>query len=262
MNKLIFLVISSFAAAIVMSSGAVTRYYIGNAEVPESLWISIPDSLRWSTAEFDFDSVSVKVVELPLTHYLDSTAGDGGYKIVARSEEQVAAMEEALGRMVVQYRSRTLSANVGEAAPQIDLVLYRDSMLCADFIREGECYLLSFWATWCGNCLLELQEEYVPSVVKRFSENPHFKFVPICIDVAVSDLNRFFASSRGKRWEYLADITYLDSHRIANGKFGQSGVMPLNVVIGRDGAVKYIHSGVLTSRESLDELEAVINQNL
>lgn len=42
----------------------------------------------------------------------------------------------------------------------------------------------------------------------------------------------------------------------------KSGIMPLNIVIGKDGVIKYIHSGKITAEEELSELRNAIISGL
>ena len=248
--------------ATMLSVTANTRYFVGNTPVSETFWNAMPDSLEYSTSVFDLDSVVIMGRELPITHYLDSVTAPGQYLLMRRSEKDIAILEQAFGAVIRQSRARGLHVVTGDTAPQIALTRYLDNKPVQDFIRPGRCYLISFWATWCGNCLHELQQEYIPAVAKCFADNPSFRFVPVCIDSSVADLEQFFDSERGAKWRHIAAITYLDRDRRANSLFGVSGVMPLNVVIGTDGIIHYIHSGAVTTPDALTALRQAIECGL
>ena len=237
-----------------------TRYFIGKTEVPESLWMSTPDSLKYSTLKIEYDSLTVIETDLPMTHYLDSI--NGGYIIKKRSEEEISAIEKTLGISLKNHTTNVTVVSINDKAPQINLVKYADNSVITDFIVPGNCYLFSFWATWCGNCLIELKEEFIPSIANEFKDIPIFKFVPICIDSTESELEKFFKSTHGSKWHHLSQTTYLDTNRLANSKYAKSGIMPLNVVIGKDGLVKYIHSGKITAEEEMSELRNAIISGL
>ena len=236
------------------------RYFIGKTEVPESLWMSTPDSLKYSTLKIEYDSLTVIETDLPMTHYLDSI--NGGYIIKKRSEEEISAIEKTLGISLKNHTTNVTVVSINDKAPQINLVKYADNSVITDFIVPGNCYLLSFWATWCGNCLIELKEEFIPSIANEFKDIPIFKFVPICIDSTESELEKFFKSTHGSKWHHLSQTTYLDTNRLANSKYAKSGIMPLNIVIGKDGVIKYIHSGKITAEEELSELRNAIISGL
>ena len=237
-----------------------TRYFIGKTEDPESLWMSTPDSLKYSTLKIEYDSLTVIETDLPMTHYLDSI--NGGYIIKKRSEEEISAIEKTLGISLKNHTTNVTVVSINDKAPQINLVKYADNSVITDFIVPGNCYLLSFWATWCGNCLIELKEEFIPSIANEFKDIPIFKFVPICIDSTESELEKFFKSTHGSKWHHLSQTTYLDTNRLANSKYAKSGIMPLNIVIGKDGVIKYIHSGKITAEEELSELRNAIISGL
>ncbi len=239
-----------------------TRYYVGKIEVSESFWNQMPDSIDYISGEFNYDTLTIKSRELPFTHYIDSVSTPGRYILSMRSPEVIAELERMYSIINRDLREKILSVSVGDFAPQIQLLRYKDESILDSLIVPGNCYLLSFWATWCGNCLQELKPEYIPSVTEKFQGDATFHFIPICIDATADDLHGFFSSPLGNKWSYLSEITYLDTDRKANGKYGETGVMPLNVLIGKDGKILYIHSGSLKDKESLSALYEAIRFGL
>lgn len=256
----IILYISLFATAIL--AAIPTRYYVGRIEVSESFWNQMPDSLDYISGEFNYDTLTVKSRELPFIHYIDSVSNPGKYILSMRSPEVISELERMYSVINRNHREKSLSVSVGELAPQIQLLRYKNKSISESLIIPGHCYLLSFWAIWCGNCLQELKPEYIPSIVEKFSNDASFHFVPVCIDATVDDLQDFFNSQLGSQWRYLSEITYLDTERKANEKYGESGVMPLNVVIGKDGKILYLHSGSIKDEEGLSVLFEVIKSGL
>lgn len=239
-----------------------TRYYVGKIEVSESFWNQMPDSIDYISGEFNCDTLTIRSRELPFTHYIDSVSTPGRYIISKRSAEVIAELERMYSVINRTHREKSLSVSVGEFAPQIQLLRYKDESISDSLIVPGNCYLLSFWATWCGNCLQELKPEYIPSITERFRDDMTFHFIPICIDATTDDLHIFFNGQLGSKWRYLSEITYLDTDRKANEKYGESGIMPLNVVIGKDGKILFIHSGSIKDKESLSALYEAIKSGL
>lgn len=256
----LFLSVAVLAAPV--SALIPTRYYVGKTEVTESFWNSMPNNLDYVTCDFNYDSLVVKSRELPFTHYLDSVSSPGEYVLCKRRPEEIAEIERAYAMTTKVRREQSLSASIEEQAPQISLIRYKTGSVIDNLILPGHCYLLSFWATWCGNCLLELKPEFIPSVVEKFNDNQCFHFIPICIDSTTDDLKKFFSGQTGRRWSYLADITYLDPNRKANNQYGESGIMPLNVVVGKDGLIRYIHSGVIKDNAELSTLYEAIESGI
>lgn len=256
----LFLLIALLATTLL--AAVPIRYYVGKVEVPESFWNQMPDSIDYITSEFNYDSLIVKSRELPFTYYIDSVSDPRKYILSKRPPEVIAELECTFAIINKNHREQSLLLSVGETTPQIHLFRYKDKSISDNPIVPGHCYLLSFWATWCGNCLKELEPEHIPSIAERFSNDESFHFIPICIDATVNDLQDFFSSQLGRKWRYLSEITYLDTERKANEKYGESGVLPLNIVIGKDGKIRYIHSGSINDEEGLSTLYEVIKSGL
>lgn len=230
-----------------------TRYFVGKTEVSEDSWLQIPDSLCMMIGEWDYDTLIVRSKQLQLTHYLDSVSNPGEFKLRWRSTDEVVELQSRAGKAFGKSHDEKLSLHEGDIAPQISLTRFSDGEIIDDVIVPGECCLLSFWATWCGACIKELRDEALPSVLEQFKDNPDFHFIPICIDSSREDLQEFFASRAGAGLEHLAETTYLDTKRNANKLFQKDGGgrMPFNVVIGRDGRIRFARIGLSTG--SADE---------
>lgn len=261
MKRYFFILFKLILATTVLAS-IPTRYYVGTTEVSESFWNQMPDSLDYVVSEFNYDTLIVKSRELPFTYYIDSVSIPGQYIMCKRTPEAIAEFERLFSVISKKQREQSLSVSVGSFAPQIQLLRYKDKNIVDSLISPGHCYLLSFWATWCGKCLHELQPQFIPSVIEQFCDIPYVHFIPICIDSTSDDLQKFFSSPSGSQWSFLSNITYLDIERKANEKYGRSGVMPLNVIIGKDGRVCYIHSGAITDEVGLSELYEAIKSAL
>lgn len=98
----------------------------------------------------------------------------------------------------------------GRSIPAVDVEdLEGSAFSTADLENEGKPMIISFWATWCKPCVLELktiQEEY-----ENLQDETGVKLVAISIDDARNKFKvRPFVDGRG--WEY--DV-YID----ANGDF-------------------------------------------
>lgn len=236
-----------------------TKYFIGKTEVPESLYKSVPDSLAQMGGVWNYDSLQIRVIVLPLTHSLDSISLPGEYSIRRRSEDEIKRLIEL--RNSYENSRHNYKLTVDASAPNFRLIKNDSGDTIPDMMTSGKCYLLNFWAVWCGNCLKELQPEYIPAVTDRYIDNTDFQFVPICIDATRESLLHFFSTAAGQRLPWLEAMTYLDIDRQANELFANPGVMPLNVVIGRDGKIKFIQTGRLEGT-ALTRLEEAISEGL
>ncbi len=236
-----------------------TKYFIGKSEISEATFRNVPANLITGMESYDYDSLRIRKLNITYTHYLDSVSTPGEFIIKKRTPEQIAELSRLFNEA---YENRKIiKLNIGDNAPNFNIVKNIGGDTITKILYPGKCYLLNFWAIWCGNCLKELQPEYIPAITDKFVNEKDFQFLPICIDATREDLRHFFASEIGKRYEWLEYLTYLDIDRQANNIFADSGIMPLNVVIGRDGKIKFIKTGRLKGAE-LSSLEEAIRCGL
>lgn len=256
MRKIV--VIISVIFTLMVTAEIPHKYYVGNTEVDRGFWHSIPDSILRQSAsgKWDYDSLILEKLYLPMEYYLDSI--DGKHIIQRRSVEVVALMKEQLMRIQQASSKKALRLQLGDSVPVFSVVTNPEGAIINDVINPEKCYLINFWATWCGNCLLELLPSQIPHLVEEFIIDKDFVFLPICIDSSLSELKAFFNSDRGVRWKHIEYVTALDKDRTANGIFAEPGHLPLTIVVGRDGRIKYLHMGRISSEEQYNELRKAI----
>ncbi|MCM1077828.1 MAG: TlpA family protein disulfide reductase [Bacteroides sp.] len=148
--------------------------------------------------------------------------------------------------------------HLGDSVPNFNVIRNPGGAVVEDVLHTGKCYLINFWATWCGNCLLELLPTEIPQFAEKFIDDKDFVFLPICIDTSSDELESFFNSERGERWKHLKYVTTLDQDRTANSIFAEAGHLPLTVVVGKNGRIVYIHIGRISTKNEFDELEKAI----
>lgn len=238
------------------------RYYIGTAEISEAAFYSVPDTLKGFISEFDYDTVIVKTLELPFTHCLDPQSTFEKVLISKRSDEEIKSILEQLKSKRNDYEREILRLHIGDTVPAFGLKKFGLPDVNNNIINGDTCYLISFWATWCGNCLEDLKAEHLPAIAKGFSNNSKFRFITICIDATENDLNKFFDGPVGSKWKHLKDITYIDTDREVNNLFAKGGNLPLTVVAGRDNNIKYIHLGKVAEKADLKKLNDIIEENV
>ena len=238
-----------------------TRFFIGEKEVSENFYNNIPDSIRNKSilGTFDYDTLLVKTMDLPYTHYIDTISQPGTLLIKKNTPQRIAFIEKA----IFFNNQKSIKLQVGDTLfDSISNLNIENDTLNTFFPNSEKCYYISFWATWCGNCLIELQPDNIPEWISRFKNNPDFEFLPICIDTTPSELNHFFESENGKKWNYLSNITLIDIERKSNSIFAESGVLPLNIVIGKGGIIRYIKIGRIDGIDQINELIEAIRIGL
>lgn len=258
MRKILLLTLLIAATSFMLAS-IPTKYFIGEREVSESSYNSVPDSIRNKSflSNFNNDTLVVKIMDLPYTHYLDTIQQSGEVIIKRHSPERIDLFNDLLANQ----SQKAVKLRVGDSVEfKLSLLNLQSDTVNIDFNKWEKCYFISYWATWCGNCLLELEPDNIPEWIKQFADNRDFEFIPICIDSTPSELKQFFESGKDKESIYLSDITLIDIDRESNSYFAKSGNLPLNIVIGKNGVIKFIKIGRIHGKEEIAELkEAIIS---
>lgn len=139
------------------------------------------------------------------------------------------ALETKLARRVEQ------SEMVGKPAPNISLdSLDGQKVSLADF-RGKKMVVVSFWASWCGPCRMELPA--LRDYYKRNQEHwDDFEVVAVDTNDERSDAATFAVSER------LPFPVLLDPNGTISDEYGVQAI-PAMFVVGKDGFVKYAHIG-------------------
>ena len=130
----------------------------------------------------------------------------------------------------------------GQAAPQFALKDINGRIVrLSDY--KGRVVLINFWATWCPPCRAEM-----PDLVRLQRE--HAKRGLQIIGITYPPESK----ARVRRFARSLKVNYpiiLGTSQIKD-RFSSEGILPLTVVINRDGKVNDIISGILL-REEFDE---------
>lgn len=122
---------------------------------------------------------------------------------------------------------------VGQPAPPFQLTLIDGSKVSLDQMR-GEVVVLNFWATWCGPCKTELP---LLDGYYRIQQKHGLRVFAITTEDSLP-LGRL---------RKLFEVMTIPSARSVKGPYGViGGGVPTNIVIGRDGRVRYAASGAFT----------------
>lgn len=110
---------------------------------------------------------------------------------------------------------------------------------------KGKVVLVDFWATWCEPCKVSLPR-YVALQQKYAARG--LEIVAVSVDEDAANLRRF-VQEKGVRLTVLHD---------AGGKLAerwQPPKMPTAWLIGRDGAIRWVHGGFVDGDEKKVEAE-------
>jgi len=141
------------------------------------------------------------------------------------------------------------AVNAGDAAPEFSLHDMNGSIVTLNSFK-GMVVYLAFWATWCPSCKEELPE--LNTLQREYADNG-FTVLSICIESSDSIVANYL-----KKHPVTFPVL-VDKEGAAAEAFRFSG-LPASFIIGKDGLVRYKHSGydkgsfTLIEREIIDLL--------
>lgn len=117
----------------------------------------------------------------------------------------------------------------GEVAPDFTLTLIDGSRVTAADLK-GQVVILNFWATWCAPCRKELP--LLDAYYRKFKDKGLVVYAVTTEDsVPLAQLKSLFS------------VMAIPSVRKVKGPYRVGGAVPTNMVIGRDGTVRYVGPG-------------------
>ncbi len=115
---------------------------------------------------------------------------------------------------------------------------------------RGKVVVLSFWATWCGPCRLELPQLH--EVYKRHKREA-FEVYAISVDNgATVALVPALAAQMGLSFPVLLDT----DNRVVM-QYNHKGVIPYTVIVDRQGRIRHVHPGYAPGEARKVEQEIV-----
>lgn len=133
-----------------------------------------------------------------------------------------------------------------------------DSIQLSNF--RGKVVLVTFWGSWCKPCLMELQPENYPKMLKPFMQRNDFVLIPIAEDSKES-LDKFFGSTSFKKYLWLKNITAYDSDKSLLHIYATSSI-PRSILIDRDGFIIRTFVGSCYKKDDLKEVSTEIKNAL
>lgn len=119
----------------------------------------------------------------------------------------------------------------------------------------GEVSLLTFWATWCHACGLEMPT--VDAIAQHYAASP---------DVKIYGINRDSGPPAQRRKQVEA---YLDARELALTQVYDDGQLarafaveqiPYMVIVDRQGQIRHLHLGQVSERTLRSEIDALLDE--
>lgn len=142
-----------------------------------------------------------------------------------------------------------MKIKIGQEAPDFTLkTLEGREVTLSDYFGK-KVVMLEFWATWCNICVAE-----IPNLEKNYEKYRQEGFEILAITLQSGDDEEIskVIKEQGITYPVLID----EKLKVATKVYGLAGPIPLKVVIGADGIVKYSHVGDYPPGE--DEIPFVV----
>lgn len=124
----------------------------------------------------------------------------------------------------------------GSATPEVELTRLDGTRFSLTKLLEGKAGLLSFWATWCGPCMMELPS--LDRLHARLAGEAGIEVLAVNVD---QGLDASALAGFWKRQGYTLPVA-LDASGRAGALFGVS-MLPMAFLISNQGKVRYTLPG-------------------
>lgn len=120
-----------------------------------------------------------------------------------------------------------------------------------DYAKMGKITIISFWATWCGPCIKELDN--ISDLYAEWQEKYGLQLVAVSIDDA-RNIPRVPTIVNSKGWEY----TILTDENKDLARAMNVNNPPQTILLDEQGNIVYVHNGYVEGNEY--ELEEKIKE--
>ena len=140
--------------------------------------------------------------------------------------------------------------------PSIDIKKIDNSNINTNtFQNDGNPIIISFWATWCKPCILELGT--INEVYEDWQEETNVKLIAISTD-NIQNLTKVIGIKNSEEWEYEV---YIDSNR----EFARAmGVRPIphTFLLDENKNIVWEHTGYSPGDEEdlFDQIKKITNK--
>jgi peroxiredoxin len=152
----------------------------------------------------------------------------------------------ALGSLAAPASAGGGKVKVDQPAPDFTLTLIDGTKVTRDELR-GQVVVLNFWATWCLPCRTEL-----PTLDAYYAarQNAGLRVFAVATEDSVPayQLKKLFAAM------------HIPSAKKIKGPYDTMGGVPTNIIIGRDGRIRYAKAAAFDLDSLNETLVPLLNE--
>ncbi|HEY2881405.1 MAG TPA: thioredoxin domain-containing protein [Pirellulales bacterium] len=166
-----------------------------------------------------------------------------------KSFKSIVASAAALAAVVIASRAQAErkplpELRIGSPAPEIKVAKWLKGTPVAGF-KDGEVYVMEFWATWCGPCIKAMP--HVTELAKKYEGKATFVGTSVWerpdhfTNEAILELVEPFVNRQGDKMVYNVAAEGTDHTMSENWlrAAGQTGI-PCTMIVGRDKKIAWI----------------------
>jgi peroxiredoxin len=154
----------------------------------------------------------------------------------------------------LEHFDEILAVTPGDPLPTFSLPL-DDGSHFEPATLAGQVSVLTFWATWCHACGLEMPT--IGAVDRHYAQNDRVKIYGINRDSGEPQARRRAVSA------YLAERSLTFTQVYDDGRLAQAfGVeqIPYMVIVDPHGQIRHLHLGQVSERTLVDEIDELLEE--
>jgi thiol-disulfide isomerase/thioredoxin len=141
------------------------------------------------------------------------------------------------GKLAQQHQSPVSKIRIGNPVPDFSIPSLGDSsVIYTNATFKGKYYMIDFWATWCGPCVMEMK--YLDKAFERF-KGKGFEILSVSLDESPQDVVKFRNGKWPMPWLQAFQPGVWNSRMVR--EFDVNSI-PNSILVGPDGKVMAIGS--------------------
>ncbi len=163
-------------------------------------------------------------------------------------------MKQILLALLVVFSANTMKANdttKTQSATLPSVVVKKldgTAVNIQEYAKMGKITIISFWATWCGPCIKELDN--ISELYPEWQEKYNLQLVAVSIDDS-RNIPKIPTVVNGKGWDY----TILTDENKDLARALNVNNPPQTILLDEKGNIVYVHNGYVEGNEYLLEEE-------